>query len=63
LDDKSGEDIENVSEYLIAIYEFMKPVPVEKYLDVGRHPQTITWHDFSVNTYCKLASAVRLTRI
>jgi hypothetical protein len=26
----------------------MKPVPVEKYFDVGRHPQTIAWHAFAV---------------
>ena len=33
--------IQEVSEYFIAICEFMKPVPVEKYFDVGRRPQTI----------------------
>ena len=52
-----------VSEYLITICEFMKPVPVEKYFDVGRRPQTIAWHVFTFNGYCKLDSAVRLTRI
>jgi hypothetical protein len=26
----------------------MKPVPVEKYFDVGRRPQTIAWHVFAV---------------
>ena len=26
----------------------MKPVPVEKYFDVGRGPQTITWYVFAV---------------
>jgi hypothetical protein len=26
----------------------MKPVPMEKYFDVGRRPQTITWHVFAV---------------
>jgi hypothetical protein len=26
----------------------MKPVPVEKYVDVGRHTQTIAWHAFAV---------------
>ena len=37
-----------VSEYSIAISEFIKPVPVEKYFDVGRRPQTIAWHVFAV---------------
>ena len=36
------------SEYLIFICECMKPVPVEKYFDVGHRPQTITWHVFAV---------------
>ena len=48
MDDKSEEDFLKVSEYLIVIYEFMKPVPVEKYFDVGRCPQTIAWHVFAV---------------
>jgi hypothetical protein len=48
LDCKSEEDFQKVSEYLITICEFMKPVPVEKYFDVGHHPQTITWHAFAV---------------
>ena len=26
----------------------MKPVPVEKYFDVWRRPQTIAWHVFAV---------------
>ena len=26
----------------------MKPVPVDKYFDVGRCPQTIAWHVFAV---------------
>ena len=30
LDDKSENDFQTVSEYLIAICEFMKPVPVGK---------------------------------
>jgi hypothetical protein len=47
LDDKSEEDFQKVSEYLIAICEFMKPVPVGKYCDVGRC-QTIAWHVFAV---------------
>jgi hypothetical protein len=42
LDDKSEEDFQKVTEYLIAICEFMKPVPMEKYFDVGPRPQTIT---------------------
>jgi hypothetical protein len=37
LDDKSEEDLQKVSKYWIAIWEFMKPVPVEKYFDVGRY--------------------------
>ena len=41
MDDKSEEDFQKVSEYLIAACEFMKPVPMEKYFDVGRCPQTI----------------------
>ena len=49
LDDKSEEDFQNVSEYLNAICEFMKPVLVEQYFDVGRLPQTIAWHTFAVN--------------
>ena len=48
MDDKSEEDFEKVSEYLIAICEFMRPVPVEKYFDVGHRPQTIAWHAFAV---------------
>jgi hypothetical protein len=58
LDDKSEEDFQKVSEYLIAICEFIKPVPVEKYVDMERRPQTIAWHVFAV-----IATAVRLTRI
>ena len=50
MDDKSEEDFQKVSEYLNVICEFMKPVPVEKYFDVGRRPQTITWHVFAVIT-------------
>ena len=46
--DKSEEDFQKVSEYLIAICEFMKPVPVEKYFEMGRRPQTIAWHVFVV---------------
>ena len=26
----------------------MKPVPVEKYFDVGHRPQTIAWNTFAV---------------
>ena len=37
-----------VSKYLIAICEFMKPVLVEKYFDVGCSPQTNAWHVFAV---------------
>ena len=37
-----------VSEYLIAICDFMKPVLVEKYFDVGNHSQTIECHAFAV---------------
>ena len=37
-----------VSEYLIAIRHFTKPVLVEKYFHVGRRPQTIAWHAFAV---------------
>jgi hypothetical protein len=48
LDDKSEEDIFKVSEYLITISEFMKPVLEEKYFDMGRCPQTIAWHAFAV---------------
>jgi hypothetical protein len=48
LDDKSEEDFQKVSENVIAICEFMKPVPVEKYFYVERHPQTITCHAFTV---------------
>ena len=48
MDDKSEEDFQKVSEYLIAICEFMKLVPVEKHCDVGRRPQTIAWHIFAV---------------
>ena len=48
MDDKSEEDFHKVNEYLIAICEFMKPVLVEKYFDVGRLPQTITWHALAV---------------
>ena len=48
LDDKSEEDFQKVSEYLIVICEFMKPVPVKTYFDVGRCPQTIAWHVFAV---------------
>ena len=48
MDDKSEEDFQKVSEYLIAICKFMKPVPVDKYFDVGRRPQTIAWHAFAV---------------
>jgi hypothetical protein len=48
LDDKSEEDFQKVSEYLIANCEFMKPVPVEKYFDVGPNPQTIAWYVFAV---------------
>jgi hypothetical protein len=40
LDDKSEKVLQKVSEYLI-IFEFMKPVLVEKYFDVGCRPQTI----------------------
>ena len=47
MDDKSEEDFQKVSEYLIAICEFMKPVG-GKYFDVQRRPQTITWHVFAV---------------
>ena len=42
LDDKSEEDFQKVSEYLITICDFMKPVLVEKYFDGGHRPQTIT---------------------
>jgi hypothetical protein len=49
LDDKSEEHFQKVSEYLITICEFMKPVPVEKYFDVGSHPQTIKRHAFAVS--------------
>ena len=62
MDDKSEEDFQIVSEYLIAICEFMKPVQVEKYFEVGRRPQAIAWHAFAV-MYCKSDSAVRLTRM
>jgi hypothetical protein len=48
LDDKSEEDFQKVSEYLLAICEFMKPVPMDKYFDVGRRPQTIARHAFDV---------------
>ena len=48
MDDKSEEDFQKVSEYLIAICEFMKPVLVDKDFDVGRRPQTIIWHAFAV---------------
>ena len=48
LDDKSEEDFQKVTEYLIAICECIKPVPMEKYFDVGRGPQTIAWHVFTV---------------
>jgi hypothetical protein len=48
LDCKSEEDFQKVTEYLIAICEFMKPVLVEKYFEVGQRPQTITWHAFAV---------------
>ena len=48
MDDKSEGDFQKVSEYLIAICEFMKPVLVEKYFDVGRHPQTIALHTLAV---------------
>ena len=37
-----------VSDYLIAICDFMKPVLVENYVDVGRLPQTIAWHALAV---------------
>ena len=52
LDDKSEEDFQKVSEYLVAICEFMKPVPVVKMFDVGR-----------CTSYCKSDIAVRLTII
>ena len=48
LDDKSEEEFQEESEYLIAIGEFMKPVPMGKYFDVGRSPQTIAWDYFAV---------------
>jgi hypothetical protein len=48
LDDKSGEDFQKVSEYLLFICECMKPVPVEKYFDVGRSPQSIPLQLFAV---------------
>ena len=34
--------------YLIATCDFVKPVLVEKYVDVGRRPQTIAWYPFAV---------------
>ena len=48
MDDKSEEEFQTVIEYLIALCEFMKPVPVEKYFDVRHGPQTIAWHAFAV---------------
>jgi hypothetical protein len=48
LDDKSEEDFQKVSEYLITLCDFMKPVPVEKHFVVGFPPQTI-----ACNGYCK----------
>ena len=48
MDDKSEKDFQKVSEYLIAICDFMKPVLIEKYVDVGCRPQTIAWHAFAV---------------
>jgi hypothetical protein len=48
LDDKSEEDFPKVSEYLIVIYELMKPVPVEKYYDVEYCNEMIAWHVFAV---------------
>ena len=47
MDDKSEEDFQKVQEYFIAFCEFVKPVPGEKYFDVGRRPQTIAWHAFA----------------
>ena len=41
LDDKLEEEFQKLCEYLIAICEFMKPVQVEKYIDVGRRPQSM----------------------
>jgi hypothetical protein len=58
LDDKPEEDFQKVSEYLIVICERMKPVPVEKYFDVGRRPQTIAWHVFTI-----IATVNRLVRL
>ena len=43
-----GLQPEEVRDYLIAICDFMKPVLVEKYVDVERHPQIITWYAFAV---------------
>ena len=37
-----------IREYLTAICEFMKLVPVEKYFNVEHRPQTIPWHAFAV---------------
>jgi hypothetical protein len=48
LECKSEEDFQKVSGYLNAICDFMKPVLVEQYFEVGRYPQTIRWHAFTV---------------
>jgi hypothetical protein len=45
---QTEEDFQKASDYLIAICDFKKPVMIEKYVDVGRHPQTIALYAFSV---------------
>ena len=47
---QTDEDFQKVSDSLIAICDFMTPVLVEKYVDVGRRPQTIAWYAFTVKS-------------
>ena len=44
---QSEADFQKVS-VILSLCDFMKPVLVEKYFDVGRRPQTIAWHAFAV---------------